>query len=149
MPFLTGINDTTMKEHNNVQILYGFELNNMFTHWGRVTHICVSKIRSIIGSDKGLSPVRCQTIIWSNAGILSIETPGANFSEILSNFFYIFIQENAFENVVWKIAAILSCSQCVNDQPFCPFLIVLGTPMMIRIYFSFLEVYLFNFHWNC
>ena len=26
----------------------------------------------------------------------------------------IFIQENAFENVVWKIAAILSQSQCVN-----------------------------------
>ena len=27
---------------------------------------------------------------------------------------YIFIQENAFENVVWKIAAILSRPQCVN-----------------------------------
>ena len=28
---------------------------------------------------------------------------------------YIFIQENAFENVVWKMAAILSRPQCVND----------------------------------
>ena len=27
---------------------------------------------------------------------------------------YIFIQENAFENVVWKMAAILSLPQCVN-----------------------------------
>ena len=27
---------------------------------------------------------------------------------------YIFIQENAFENVVWKISAILSRPQCVN-----------------------------------
>ena len=27
---------------------------------------------------------------------------------------YIFIQENAFQNVVWKMAAILSRSQCVN-----------------------------------
>ena len=32
------------------------------THWGRVTHICVSKL-SILGSDNGLSPGRRQTII--------------------------------------------------------------------------------------
>ena len=30
---------------------------------------------------------------------------------------YIFIQENPFENVVWKMAAILSRSQCVNWHP--------------------------------
>ena len=29
---------------------------------------------------------------------------------------YIFIQENAFENVVWKMAAILSQPQCVNTH---------------------------------
>ena len=27
---------------------------------------------------------------------------------------YIFVQENAFENVVWKMAAILSRPKCVN-----------------------------------
>ena len=32
------------------------------THWGRVTHICVSKL-SILGSDNGLSPGRRQAII--------------------------------------------------------------------------------------
>ena len=53
------------------------------THWGRVTHICVSKL-TIIDSDNGLSPGRRQAIIWTNAGILSIRTPGTNFSEILS-----------------------------------------------------------------
>ena len=42
------------------------------THWGRVTHICVSKL-SITGSDNGLSPGRRQAIIWTNAGILLIE----------------------------------------------------------------------------
>ena len=39
------------------------------THWGRVTHICVSEL-SIIGSDNDLSPDRRQAIIWTNAGIL-------------------------------------------------------------------------------
>ena len=52
------------------------------THWGRVTHICVSKL-TIIGSDNGLSPGRRQAIIWTNAGILLIRTLGTNFSEIL------------------------------------------------------------------
>ena len=55
---------------------------NEFTHWGRVTHICVSNL-TITGSDNGLSPVRCQAIIWTNAGILSIGSLGTNFSEIL------------------------------------------------------------------
>ena len=52
------------------------------THWGRVTHICVSKL-TIIGSDNGLSPGRRQAIIWTNAGILLIGPSGTNFSEIL------------------------------------------------------------------
>ena len=52
------------------------------THWGRVTHISVSKL-SIIGSDNGLSPGRRHAIIWTNAGILLIRTLGTNFSEIL------------------------------------------------------------------
>ena len=55
---------------------------NVLTYWGRVTHICVSKL-TIIGSDNGLSPGRRQAIIWTNAGILLIQTLGTNFSEIL------------------------------------------------------------------
>ena len=51
-------------------------------HWGRVTPICVNKMYNI-GSDNGLSPVRRQTIIWTNAGILLIGPLGTNFSEIL------------------------------------------------------------------
>ena len=39
---------------------------------------------SIIGSDNGLSPVRHQAIIWTNAGLLSIGPLGTYFSEILS-----------------------------------------------------------------
>ena len=54
----------------------------ILTHWGRVTHICVSKL-SIIGSDNGLPPGRRQAIIWTNAGILLIRPLGTDFSEIL------------------------------------------------------------------
>ena len=75
-----------------------------------MTHICVSKL-TIIGSDNGLSPGRRQAITWTNVGILLIGPLGTNFSEML-----IKIQENPFENVVWKMAAILSWPQCVKIQ---------------------------------
>ena len=52
------------------------------THWGQVTHKCVSNL-TIIGSDNGLSPGHHQAIIWTNAGILLIGPLGINFSEIL------------------------------------------------------------------
>ena len=52
------------------------------SHWGRVTHICVSKLHTI-GSDNGWSPGRSQTIIWTNAGIFLFGPLGSNFSEIL------------------------------------------------------------------
>ena len=81
------------------------------THWGRVTHICISKLTTI-GSDNGLPPGRHQAIIWSNAGMLLSSTLGTIFSEKRN--WYIFIQANAFENVVWKMAAILSRPQCAN-----------------------------------
>ena len=51
------------------------------SHWGRVTHICVSKL-TIIVSDNGLSPGRRQAIISTNSGILLILPLGTNFSDI-------------------------------------------------------------------
>ena len=54
----------------------------LITHWGRVTHTRVSKL-TIIGSDNGLSPGRCQTIIWTNAGMSLIGLLGTNFRGIL------------------------------------------------------------------
>ena len=70
-------------------------------------HICVNKL-TIIGSDNGLSPGRCQAIIWTNAGILLIGHLETNFSEIFTINTYIFSHENAFENVIWEMVAILS-----------------------------------------
>ena len=75
------------------------------THWGRATHICVSK-PTIIASDNGLSPGRRQAIIWNNAGILSIGLLGTNFSEIFNRNSDIFFQENAPESVVCEMADI-------------------------------------------
>ena len=72
-----------------------------------MTHICVSNL-TIIGSDNGLSLGRHEAIIWTNAEILSFEPLGTSFSEILIKIQNIFIHENAFENVVWKMATILS-----------------------------------------
>ena len=66
-------NRCLVKVSNMVSILL-FSL----THWGQVTHICVSKL-TIIGSDNGLSPDRRKAIIWTNAGILSIRTLGIKF----------------------------------------------------------------------
>ena len=88
--------------------------NRKLTHWVRVTHVCVNEL-TIISSDNGLSPGRRQAITWTNAGILVIGTLGINFSEIyLNQNSNIFIQENAFENVIKKLTAIVSQPQCVN-----------------------------------
>ena len=38
----------------------------------------------MIGSDNGLSPGRRQAIIWTNAGVLLMQTLGTNFSEMLN-----------------------------------------------------------------
>ena len=84
------------------------------THWGRVTHICVGNL-TIIGSDNGLSLGRRQTIILTNAGILSI---GPLRNKLQWNFnrnSNIFIPENAHEKVVCEMASILSRPQCVKD----------------------------------
>ena len=56
------------------------------THWGRVTHIYVTKLIAS-GSDNGLSPARRQDIIWTNAGILLIEPLGTNSCEILTEIY--------------------------------------------------------------
>ena len=72
---------------------------NALTHWGRVTHICVSKL-TIIGSDNGLSPGRHQAIIWTNAGILLMGPLGTNFSEIL-----IEIETFSFKNKYLKMSS--------------------------------------------
>ena len=78
----------------------------VLTHWGRVTHICVSKL-AIIGSDNGLSPGQRQAITWTNVGILLIRPLGTNFSEIL-----IKILTFSFKKMHLKVSS-------AKRRPFC------------------------------
>ena len=82
------------------------KIDSVLTHWGRVTHICVSKL-TIIGSDNSLSPDRRQAIIWTNAGLLLIGTLGTNFSEIL-----IEILTFSFKKMRLKVSS-------AKRRPFC------------------------------
>ena len=85
---------------------YSASFDEGLTQWGRVTHICVGKL-TIMGSDNGLSPRRCQAIIWTNAGILLILTLGTNFSEISSA-----IHTSSFKKMHLKISS-------AKWRPFC------------------------------
>ena len=78
----------------------------ILTHWGRVMHICVGILTSI-GSDNGLSPGRCQAIIWTNAPILLIGPLGTNFSEILAK-----IITFSFKKMYLKVSS-------AKRRPFC------------------------------
>ena len=69
---------------------------------------------AINGSGNGLSPVRRQTITWSNAVYCQLD-PWELVSVKFELEFYPFIQENAFENVAAKRAAILSRGRWVNQ----------------------------------
>ena len=68
------------------------------THWGLVTHICIST-STIIGSDNGLLPGMCQAIIWTNGGILLIGPLTTTFSEIS-----IKIQTFSFKEMHFKMS---------------------------------------------
>ena len=78
----------------------------VLTHWGRVTHICVSKL-NITGSDNGLSPDQRQAIIWTNDGLLLIGLLGTNFNEII-----IEILTFSFKKMRLKVSS-------AKRQPFC------------------------------
>ena len=75
-------------------------------------HICVSEL-TIIGSDNGLSPGRCQAIIRTNAGILLIGPLGTNFNEILIEIHIISLKKMHYKCGL-AMAAILYRPQCVN-----------------------------------
>ena len=60
-----------------------------------------------ISSGNDLSPVYCQVITWTDAGLLLIGYLGTNFSEIQIKILPFSIQENVFEIVICEMAAIL------------------------------------------
>ena len=82
-------------------------------------HICGSKL-TIIVSDNGLLPGRCQAIIWTNAGILLIGPLGTNSSD-----FFIKIHTFSFKKMHLKRSS-------GKWRPFCLGLTVLNTSPIHR-----------------
>ena len=78
------------------------------TDWGRVTHICVSKL-IIIGADID----GAKAIIWTSAGIIVNWTPGGKLQWHFNRNSNIFIQ--AFENVLCEVSSVLCRPQCVQS----------------------------------
>ena len=80
------------------------------SHWGRVMHICISKL-TVIGSDNGLSPGWHQAIIWTNAAILLSGPLGTNLN-VISREIHIF----SFKKMILKMlsAKWLSFCFCLN-----------------------------------
>ena len=69
---------------------------------------------------------RCHAIIWTSAGILLIRPLWTNFKNILIKI-YIFIRENAFENVIWKIVGFfVPASMCYSIIYVVPLLLLHG-----------------------
>ena len=81
------------------------------THWGRVTHICVSKLTIIGSGDAWPAPSHYLNQCWNVVNWTLENKLQWNFNQN-SN---IFIQENALENVICVMAFILSRPQCVNS----------------------------------
>ena len=98
-----------------LQYNWDIRLKPMSTHWGRVTHICVSKPSHYWTLDNGLAPIQCQALIWSDIHCLincTLRNKRCNFNQNLT----FFIQEIAFENFICKIAYILHLHQYVQSN---------------------------------
>ena len=68
----------------------------------------------IIGSDNGLSAVRCQAITRINADVLSIRPPGTKFIEISIKVRRFSLKKMHLKMSSAKMAAILPLPQCQN-----------------------------------
>ena len=91
-----------MADFTDIYIYASFNLKLIEAGW----RICVSKL-NVNGSDNGLSPGRCQAIIWTSAGILLIGPLGTNFSEIL-----VAIITFSFKKMRLKVSS-------AKPRPFC------------------------------
>ena len=85
----------------------------IWTHWGWVTHICVSNL-SIIGSDNGLITWSASSSYLNQCWNIVKWTLRNKLKWNLNQNSNIFIEENAFESVVCEMSAILSRPQCVK-----------------------------------
>ena len=119
---------------------------SMLTHWGRMTHICVSKLTTI-GSDNGLSPGRRQAIFWTNDGILSIGPLRTNVGEILIKMYTFSFKEMRLKvwsakrwpfcfglNVLIPFQNMLCCCYIINIPNISSFLHHMHLPLKIILF---------------
>ena len=105
----------------NNELLYGIFL----THWGRVTHTCIGNLGHhwfryllVVFSVPCHYLNQCWNIVnWTLSNKLQLN---------LNRNINIFVDENAYENVVCKIAAILSRPLCLNNVGPCLFCILIN-----------------------
>ena len=76
-----------------------------------VNIVYVSVLYTVIGLDNGLSPDRHKAMIWTNASIMLITPFRKRQWHLNQN--TIFLEENEYQNVVCKMAAILSRPECL------------------------------------
>ena len=119
------VSNTDSKHVNCIRMMNCLTLSCALTHWGQVTHICVSEV-TIIGSDNGLSPGRRQAIIWTNDRILLIRTFRTYFKEIVSE-----IHTFSFKKMHFKMSS-------GKWRPSCLGLNVLSLALSVGISLSFI-----------
>ena len=87
-----------------------------------------------IASDNGLSPVRRQAIVWTNAAILSIRPWGTYFSEILSKIQKFSFKEMHLKMSSAKVAAILPSLNVLVPDCYWLMLLTLGLAQKMSLY---------------
>ena len=95
---------------------------NMTLNLGAEWRIYASVNHTIIGSNNGLSPVRWQSVIWTNYGLLLIRPQRKIFNNILFEMKKLSFKKMHMQMSSAKMVAILSRPQCVNCHwiSFCP-----------------------------
>ena len=91
------------------------------SHWARVTHICVGKTSQLC--------FRYWLVAWNIVNLNLMN----KIQWIPKWNSYIFIQENAYENVVCEMAAILPRPQCVKPALGDQVMITLPAPMINQL----------------
>ena len=96
-----------------------FSIDKYFSQLIKVGRCIYASVNlTIIASDNGLSPVRCQAINCSNAGLLLIGLMGTNFSEIFIN-----MKQISHKKLSLKISSeiagnFVSVSMCWTERDF-------------------------------
>ena len=93
--------------HDNEYTMYLLSVTTFLRIFTRILH-------NTVGSENDMAPIRWQTIILTNAGLLLIRTLGTDFRQTLSKIHTNSLKKNATEYIVWKMAAISFRPQCVN-----------------------------------